>query len=78
MAIDINRKLRAINARLDKIAIVQLREEVARLHERVEQIERELYWAEQSLEMWRDVIESEHTYENFGLTQSGHIVALQQ
>lgn len=49
-----NSKLSKIKARLDGIAIDQLRDEVVRLHEKLEKVENDLYWAHQSLDMYEN------------------------
>lgn len=46
--------LATIARRLDAIALQQLREECARLATENDQLRKDLYWAEQSAESWRD------------------------
>lgn len=71
-----------IAARLDRLALDQLRAEAARLAAENESLREKLYWAEQAAESWReDAIAAldercARTGEVQGLTMSGHLVAV--
>lgn len=91
---DITKQLAAIQRRLDKTAIEQLRDEVARLHEELEvthvqlvkaqdelyRTESELEWREREHhEMVRAFNESDYATHRFvGLSRSGHCVVVER
>lgn len=75
--------LRALESRLDRQAIHQLRAEVVRLASQMEELTRALEdaeqrerWAEDSARFWQDVAEAEAYRREIGITQDGQVVAL--
>ena len=83
---------RALQRRLDGVALEQLREVAAKLHEQLEQrdariaqLERELRWTEEAAEMWqrdadnlqRAMADSEFaTHKCVGLTKAGEMLVV--
>lgn len=69
-------------ARLDRLAIDQLRAEAARLAAENESLREQLYWAEQAAESWRDDAlammqeHCAHTGDRPGLTMGGRLVVV--
>ena len=74
--------LQGIRRRLDAIAIDQLRAEVSRLAEENEELRKQLAWAEQAAEAWRDDALNfqmelcEHSGGTPGITQTGALVVV--
>lgn len=63
-----------IRRRWDALAARQLAEVAVTLAADNEQLTKEVYWAEQSADMWQRVAEIEQERGTVGLTITGHIV----
>ena len=79
--------LARLKRKLDRQAIHQLRDEVVRLYEELEQTKQELYRVEQCADMWQQEAETLRcafndedftTHRRIGLTQSGEVVVFRE
>lgn len=70
-----DQQLKRLQAKLDRQAIDQLRAEVTRLAQRVDDLEQQLAWASDDADRWQDLAidMANRTDQQIGITRQGDI-----
>ncbi len=80
LIVSVQRKLTALQNRFDRQAIEQLREELNRVSQKLEETEQELKWALDDADHYRMMYEllNENPDCEIGITQQGEVLAVNQ